>query len=86
MHNRPKRLITPLNERIGFIMMYKLCIALIIIGGLNWGLVGLLNFNLVDFLFGAGSLLSRVVYIIVGISAICSIPALFSSTDSEGTM
>ena len=73
-------------ERIGFIMIYKVCIALIIIGGLNWGLVGLLNFNLVDFLFGAGSLLSRVVYIIVGISAICSIPALFSSTDSEGTM
>ena len=67
-------------------MIYKVCIALIIIGGLNWGLVGLLNFNLVDFLFGAGSLLSRVVYIIVGISAICSIPALFSSTDSEGTM
>ena len=67
-------------------MIYKVCIALIIIGGLNWGLVGLLNFNLVDFLFGAGSLLSRVVYIIVGISAICSIPALFSSADSEGTM
>ena len=73
-------------ERIGFIMIYKVCIALIIIGGLNWGLVGLLNFNLVDFLFGAGSLLSRVVYIIVGISAICSIPALFSSTDGESTM
>ena len=73
-------------ERIGFIMIYKLCIALLIIGGLNWGLVGLLSFNLVDFLFGSGSLLARIVYIIVGISAICSIPALFSSTDSEGTM
>ena len=69
-------------------MMYKLCIALLIIGGLNWGLIGLLNFDLVAFIFGSGSLLSRIVYGIVGIAAICSIPALFSSMDNgdNGTM
>ena len=68
-------------------MMYKLCIALLIVGGLNWGLIGLLNFDLVAFIFGSGSLLSRIVYGIVGIAAISSIPALFSSTDSDnGTM
>ena len=38
---------------------------LTIIGGLNWGLIGIFNFNLVDFLFGAGSLLSRIVYVLV---------------------
>jgi len=43
---------------------------LLIIGGLNWGLVGLFEFNLVDFLFGVGSILSRIVYILVGISAV----------------
>ncbi|MCK9438968.1 MAG: DUF378 domain-containing protein [Candidatus Caldatribacteriota bacterium] len=42
---------------------------LIIIGGLNWGLVGLFNFNLVSFLFGDFSIISRIVYSLVGISA-----------------
>jgi hypothetical protein len=43
---------------------------LVVIGALNWGLVGLFNFDLVAFLFGAGSVLSNVVYILVGLSAI----------------
>ena len=43
---------------------------LIIIGTLNWGLVGLLNFDLVRVLFGNMSLLSRIVYILVGISGL----------------
>jgi len=43
---------------------------LVIVGGLNWGLVGLLDFDLVAALFGAGSLLSRIVYILVGASAL----------------
>lgn len=44
--------------------------ALVIIGGLNWGLVGLFDFNLVDSIFGAGSAASKVVYIIVGVAAL----------------
>jgi uncharacterized membrane protein YuzA (DUF378 family) len=43
---------------------------LLLIGGLNWGLVGLLNLDLVAMLLGAGSLLSRVVYVLVGVSAL----------------
>ncbi|CCZ49958.1 putative uncharacterized protein [Acinetobacter sp. CAG:196] len=43
---------------------------LVLIGALNWGLVGLFNFNLVSFLFGDMTLLSRVIYSLVGISAI----------------
>ena len=42
---------------------------LVIIGGLNWGLVAL-NWNLVDAIFGAGSTLSQIVYGLVGLSAI----------------
>ncbi|HIH52500.1 MAG TPA: DUF378 domain-containing protein [Nanoarchaeota archaeon] len=42
---------------------------LVLIGGLNWGLVGAFNFNLVETIFGAG-VVSMVVYILVGISAI----------------
>ena len=44
-----------------------IALILVIIGGLNWGLVGLFNFNLVDFLFGEGSVLSKIIYILVGI-------------------
>ena len=63
--------------------LYKVCLALLIVGGLNWGLIGILNFDLVAFIFGEGSLLSRIVYTIVGVSAVCAIPALFSSSESE---
>ena len=43
---------------------------LVLIGALNWGLVGLFDFNLVSFLFGDMTLLSRVIYSLVGVSAI----------------
>lgn len=43
---------------------------LVIIGGLNWGLVGAFDFDLVAALFGEGSALSRLVYILVGLSAL----------------
>jgi uncharacterized membrane protein YuzA (DUF378 family) len=43
---------------------------LVIVGGLNWGLVGIAHFDLVAALLGAGSALSRVVYALVGVSAL----------------
>lgn len=43
---------------------------LVLIGGLNWGLVGAFGFDLVAAIFGAGSIISDIVYILVGISAI----------------
>lgn len=45
-------------------------LVLTIVGGLNWGLVGAFNFNLVDALFGEGSALARIVYVLVGLSAV----------------
>ncbi len=47
-----------------------IALILVIVGGLNWGLVGLFNYNLVDAIFGVGSTLSRIVYIIVGLAAL----------------
>ncbi len=47
-----------------------LTLALIIVGGLNWGLVGLARFDLVATIFGAGSALTNIVYTLVGISAL----------------
>lgn len=45
-------------------------LVLVIIGGLNWGLVGAFGFNLVNMLFGSIAILEKIVYILVGLSAI----------------
>ena len=47
-----------------------LALLLVIIGGLNWALVGVFNFDLVAFIFGDMSILSRIVYILVGVGAV----------------
>ena len=50
-----------------------IALVLIIIGAINWGLVGIFNFNLVDAIFGAMSIISRIIYILVGISGLWAI-------------
>lgn len=47
-----------------------IALILVIVGALNWGLVGLLNFDLVAAIFGTMSVLSRIVYTLVGIAAV----------------
>ncbi len=49
---------------------------LLVIGGLNWGLVGILNFDLVAAIFGDMSVLSRIVYTLVGLAAIYDVLAV----------
>ena len=58
------------SGRHGFNALDWLAQILLIIGGINWGLVGLLGLNLVSTLFGEGSLISRIIYILVGLSAL----------------
>jgi hypothetical protein len=48
-----------------------LVLILVIIGGLNWGLVGLFKFDLVAAIFGEMSTVSRIVYTVVGLASIC---------------
>jgi uncharacterized membrane protein YuzA (DUF378 family) len=43
---------------------------LVIVGGLNWGLVGIFGFDLVAAIFGAMSIISRIVYTLVGVAAV----------------
>lgn len=50
-----------------------IALTLVIIGALNWLLVGLFEYNLVDAIFGAMSIVSRIIYILVGIAGIVSI-------------
>jgi len=46
---------------------------LLVVGGLNWGLVGFFNFDLVATLFGAGSIFARIIYVLVGLAAVYQI-------------
>ncbi len=63
---------------------------LLIVGGLNWGLVGLFNIDVVAFLFGPMSVVTRLVYTLVGISAIYealelrSIHERWTTTEAHG--
>ena len=50
-----------------------IALTLVIIGAINWLLVGLFEFNLVDAIFGSLSILTRIIYIIVGIAGLWSI-------------
>lgn len=60
-----------------------IALALVIIGALNWGLVGLFQFDLVAFLFGGtNSWLSRIVYILVGLSGLAAF-AIFPALEHE---
>ena len=59
----------------------KIALVLVIIGAINWLLIGLFSFNLVDTIFGTMSIISRIVYILVGISGLWCIKALFTTDD-----
>ncbi|STX27967.1 Domain of uncharacterised function (DUF378) [Legionella beliardensis] len=50
---------------------------ILVIGGINWGLVGLANFDLVAFLFGPMSILSRIVYCLVGLAALYTLYLIY---------
>lgn len=56
-----------------------IALILIIIGAINWGLIGLFSFNLVDTIFGTMSVFSRIIYTLVGISGLWGIKLLFDN-------
>ena len=57
--------------------LQKVSLILIIIGALNWGLIGLFDFNLVETLFGIDNVITKIVYALVGIAGIIDISLLF---------
>ena len=57
--------------------MNIIALILMIVGALNWLLVGLFRFNLVDWIFGAGSVISAILYVLVGLGGIWGIVMLF---------
>lgn len=64
--------------------IYRIALALVIIGAINWGLIGLFQFDLVASLFGGQEAgLSRIVYSLVGLAGLLSIPLLFKSYEED---
>ena len=58
-------------------------LVLLIVGGLNWGLVGLFEFDLVGAIFGEMTTLSRIVYVLVGLSALWQLIPLFRGDEAR---
>ena len=64
--------------------MDRLSLLLVIVGAINWGLIGLFQFDLVAFLFGGqAALISRVLYTIIGAAGVWSISMLFTSREAR---
>ena len=54
-------------------VLYYIALTLVIIGAINWLLIGLLSFDLVATIFGSMSVVSRIIYVLVGIAGLISI-------------
>jgi len=67
-------------------MGWMCCVSfiLLIVGGLNWGLIGLFDFNLVAMLFGKIAILERIIYILVGVAAVYGLIQLINKCSKGG--
>lgn len=63
-------------------MLDKIALVLTIIGGINWGLIGIFQFDLVAWIFGGqGAIISRIIYTVIALAAIWCISILFVSRE-----
>lgn len=63
-------------------MVDKIALLLLVIGGINWGLIGIFQFDLVAFIFGGqAAVVSRIIYVLVALSAIWCISLFFKRND-----
>ena len=64
-------------------MLDKICLILVIIGSLNWGSVGLFQFDIVAWLFGgADSIISRIIYTVIALAGVWCVSLLFRETNA----
>lgn len=72
------------RKATAIIMLDKIALALAIIGGLNWGCIGIFQFDLVAWICGGQTgIISRIIYILVGLAAIWCISLLFRDNEIE---
>ena len=63
--------------------LQKICLSITIIGAINWGLIGLLDFNLVEAIFGTESIIPRIIYSLVGLTGLINIGILVMDLDEH---
>ena len=62
-------------------MVQKILLVITIIGAINWGLIGILDFDLVAMIFGSSTMFTRVIYTLVGIAGLVNIGILMARLD-----
>ena len=65
------------------IILQKIALVFTIIGAINWGLIGLFDFNLVATLFGSVEIIEKIIYILVGISGLINIGIFFMNLEDR---
>ena len=61
-------------------LLYNIALTLVIIGALNWGLIGLMQFDLVAWIFGSqSSIIARIIYTVIALASVWCISLLFRS-------
>ena len=86
-HNKSGRTIISYTKGWILTMLDRLSLILTIIGALNWGAIGLFQFDLVAWIFGGqDAILSRIVYTVVALAGIWCISLLFRERDAEDTV
>ncbi len=63
--------------------LYKIALSLVIIGALNWGMIGIFNVNLVSLLFGTDTFMTNLIYALVGISGLIACGILMQPLDEH---
>ena len=76
MHNKNRK-------EVKMNTLQKICLCITIIGAINWGLIGLLDFNLVEALFGSESIVPRIIYSLVGLCGLINIGILVMHLDED---
>ena len=68
-------------------MLDRIALIILIIGGLNWGSIGLFNFDIVSWIFsGPAYIVARIIFTLVGLCALCCVSILFKRGESLSTM
>ncbi len=64
-------------------MLQKICLIFTVIGALNWGLIGLLDFNLVTAIFGKENMVTNAIYLLIGLCGLVNIWLIFANLNKN---
>ena len=83
MNKKNKKSHTIRERMVKMEILQKICLVFTIVGAVNWGLIGLFDFNLVEAIFMQGSFMVKIIYSLVGITGLINIGILFHHIDNH---